>query len=247
MSLRFHEISEARNRILNPITLEKLILLGEMAKLSPGMRVLDLCSGKGEMLLQWSKAFGSGGIGVDISSVFLAAANERAAELDLASRVAFEAGDAAKWASDEKFDVVCCIGATWIGGGIAGTLDIMRRHLKLGGMLFVGEIFWNEPPPREAVADLLGGDDIAASLVGTLDLIEGAGCELVEMVLANGDSWDRYYAPQWLAVDDYLRANPDEPEAAELRAWNGKARRSHLEYGRRYLGWGVFVMRERDN
>lgn len=246
MSLRFHEISEARHRILNPITLEKLMFAGELAGLRPGMRVLDLCCGKGEMLLQWSKAFGSGGVGVDLSSVFLAAANERARELGLTSEVTFESGDAAKWSSNEKFDVVCCIGATWIGGGLAGTLEIMRRHLKPGGLLYVGEIFWNEPPAEAALAALELGPDIATSLVGTLDRIEGAGCELIEMALANGDSWDRYCAPQWLAVDDYLRANPQDPEADELRAWNARARRSHLEFGRRYLGWGVFVMRERD-
>jgi len=244
MPLRFHEISEASNRILNPITLDKLMLVGELARLDPAGRVLDLCCGKGEMLLQWSKAFGSGGVGVDLSRVFLAAAEERAAELDLASRVTFEFGDAAEWSSSERFDVVCCIGATWIGDGIAGTLDIMRRHLKPGGLLFVGEIFWNEQPTKAALESLELGPDIATSLVGTLDRIEGAGCELLEMVLANGDSWDRYYAPQWLAVADYLRVHPQEPEAEELRAWIAKARRSYLEYGRRYLGWGIFVMRE---
>lgn len=246
MSLHFHEIAEANNRILDPITLEKLMLLGGMAKLGPGMRVLDLCCGKGEMLLQWSKAFGSSGVGVDISRVFLAAAEERAVELDLVDRVSFEFGDAAEWSTSERFDVVCCIGATWIGGGLAGTLEIMRRFLKPGGLLFVGEVFWHEPPPPGAVAALFGEQDMATSLIGTLDLIEGAGCELVEMVLANGDNWDRYYAPQWLAVDDYLRANPHDPEADALREWNAAARRGHLEYGRRYLGWGVFVMRVRD-
>ncbi len=244
MSLRFHEIAESSHRILNPITIEKLMLLGEMAKLGPGMRVLDLCSGKGEMLLQWSKAFGSGGVGVDHSTVFFAAANERAAELELASRVTFEFGEAQAWQSGEKFDVVCCIGATWIGGGLAGTLEIMRRHLKPGGMLFVGEVFWHEAPPEAALTALGIGADDFTTLIGTLDRIEGAGCDLVEMALANGDSWDRYCAAQWLAVDDYLRANPADPEADELRAWNAAARRSHLEYGRRYLGWGVFVMRE---
>lgn len=247
MSLRFHEIAESSHRILNPITIEKLMLLGEMANLRAGMRVLDLCSGKGEMLLQWSRAFGSGGVGVDFSNVFLSAAHARAAELTLTDRVSFEFGDAAKWQSDERFDVVCCIGATWIGGGLGGTLEIMRRHLKPGGMLFVGEIFWHEDPPKAAVTALELKQDEAVSLGATLDRIEAAGCDLLEMVLANGDSWDRYCAAQWLAVDDYLRVNPSDPEAAELRVWIAKARRSHLEFGRRYLGWGVFVMREQMN
>ena len=72
---------------------------------------------------------------------------------------------------------------------------------------------------------------------------EEAGFDLVEMVLADADDWDRYVASQWLTVSDWLRANPDDPEADDLRAWSSAARRSHLEYGRRYLGWGVFVLR----
>lgn len=66
---------------------------------------------------------------------------------------------------------------------------------------------------------------------------------LIEMVLANHDSWDRYEAPQWMVVDDFLRANPDDPDASALRDWISHNRRVYLQYGRRYLGWGVFVLR----
>jgi hypothetical protein len=55
MSLRLHKIAEAHHRILNPFTDEKLMLLGEVCRLRPGMRQLDLCSGKGEMLCQWAR------------------------------------------------------------------------------------------------------------------------------------------------------------------------------------------------
>ena len=66
MSLRFHEISEANHRILNPFTLEKLLLLGDICRLKPGTRQLDLACGKGEMLCQWARAYGILGTGVDI-------------------------------------------------------------------------------------------------------------------------------------------------------------------------------------
>jgi cyclopropane fatty-acyl-phospholipid synthase-like methyltransferase len=55
MSLRFHEIAEQNHRILNPFTEEKLMLLGEICELEPGMRQLDLACGKGEMLSRWAK------------------------------------------------------------------------------------------------------------------------------------------------------------------------------------------------
>ena len=58
MSLRFHEISEADRRILNPFTDEKLALLGDVAGVGEGTRILDLACGKGEMLCTWAARSG---------------------------------------------------------------------------------------------------------------------------------------------------------------------------------------------
>ena len=69
MSLRFHEISEGNHRILNPFTQMELMLLGEICRLDPTMRQLDLASGKGEMLCQWAQKWGIRGVGVDKGSV----------------------------------------------------------------------------------------------------------------------------------------------------------------------------------
>ncbi|MFD2351548.1 SAM-dependent methyltransferase [Nonomuraea ferruginea] len=93
MSLRFHEIAEARHRILNPLTDDKLDLLGEICRVDAGTRQLDLACGKGEMLNRWSARYGHQGIGVDISKVFLEAARDRAGELEVADRVQFVEAD----------------------------------------------------------------------------------------------------------------------------------------------------------
>ncbi len=63
------------------------------------------------------------------------------------------------------------------------------------------------------------------------------------MVLADGDSWDRYVAGQWWTIDRWLSAHQDDPRADEMRGLLVAWRRAHLEYGRRYLGWGIFVLR----
>jgi SAM-dependent methyltransferase len=246
MGLREHEIAEAEHRILNPLADSQLTLLGDVCRLADGQRQLDLACGKGEMLCRWAARFGIVGVGVDLSEVFLAAAAARARELGVADRVRFEQGDAAEAAvavEPGSFDVVSCIGATWIGGGLAGTISLMRPAVHPGGLLLVGEPYWNEEPPAAAYEALDLGRDDFTSLVGTLHRIEDAGAQLVEMVLADGASWDRYIAAQWWTVSQWLVANPDHPEAPAMRDYLDRSRRAHLAYGRRYLGWGVFVLR----
>jgi SAM-dependent methyltransferase len=244
MSLRHHEIAETNHRILNPFTDDKLALLGEVCRLRPDQRLLDLACGKGEMLCQWAGQHGIAGVGVDISEVFLSAARARAQELGVADRVRFEHGDAGAYAAEPAgFDVVSCLGATWIGGGLTGTLELMSATVRDDGLLLVGEPYWIGEPPEAAYRSLGLGRDEFASLVGTLDRFTAAGCELVEMVLADGDSWDRYVASQWWTISHWLDANPDDPDHAAMREFLDKARRSHLEYQRDYLGWGVFVLR----
>jgi SAM-dependent methyltransferase len=187
------------------------------------------------------------GVGVDISRVFLDAARERARELEVAESITWVEGDAGAYPeAHHQFNIVSCLGATWIGGGLSGTLALMAQALHdSGGLLLVGEPFWKEPPPEAAYAALDVQPDEFTTLLGTLERIEATGFELVEMVGATPEGWDRYEAPQWLAVDDYLRTHPDDPEAAELRDWIIGNRWNYLAYGRRYFDWAVFVLRPR--
>jgi SAM-dependent methyltransferase len=246
MTLRHHEIAEARHSILNPLVEPQLRLLGEVCGVGPGSRVLDLACGKGELLCRWAAWFGSGGVGVDLSTVFAAAARERAAELGVVDRVEIVEGDAAGYrAAPGAFDVACCIGATWIGEGLAGTAALLRPSLRPGGLLLIGEPYWNEPPPAECVEAHGFGPDDYTSLEGTYDRLDAAGLELVEMVLATPETWDRYEASQWLTVTDWLAANPDDPDHAAMVRFRDENRRTYLRWGRRYLGWGVFVTRPR--
>lgn len=246
MSLRFHEIAEADHVIQNPFSAAKLELLGEICDVSSDTELLDLACGKGELLCRWAARHGATGTGVDVSEAFLEEARDRATELEVADRVTFERADATEYpVGEHDVDVACCIGASWIGGGLVGTLDLLDRATRdESSLLVVGEPFWIEEPPSEAVAALADGDEDQFALLP--DLLEGAqraGYEPVEMIRSSDDSWDRYEAKQWKTVDGYLRENPDDPEREDLYRWIDDNRSAYLEYGRRYLGWGVFVFR----
>ena len=143
------------------------------------------------------------------------------------------------------FDIAACIGATWIGDGLAGTARMLLPAIRPGGLVLLGEPFWHEPPPPEALEAMDMGPDDYVSLADTAARLEEAGLELLEMVLADHDSWDRYEAPQWRAVSDWLAANPDDEMHDEMRRFRDRNRRAYLQWGRRYLGWGVFVTRPR--
>jgi hypothetical protein len=118
----------------------------------------------------------------------------------------------------------------------------MLPPLRRAGWLLVGELFWSRQPPASVVRALGYGDEVT-DLGGVLKHIDNAGLDLVEMVIANEDTWDRYSASQWLNVSQWLADHPDDPEAAEVRARRDAGRREYLEYERQYLGWGVFVIR----
>jgi len=241
---RIFSITESAHRIHNPFTPEKLATLGAALRLESGAGVLDLGSGSGEMLCTWARDYGIVGTGIDMSPLFTEQAKRRAEELGVADQVRFMHGDAAGYVSDEKVSVAACIGATWIGGGVAGTIELLARSLRSGGILLIGEPYWRQIPPTEeaargclahAISDFLLLPELLASF-GSL------GYDVVEMVLADQDSWDRYEAAKWLTMRRWLEANPDDTFAKEVRAQLTSEPARYAAYTREYLGWGVFAL-----
>src|SRR5512145_2194144 len=149
---RIFNITESAHRIHNPITPQKLATLGAALRLEPGTRVLDLGSGSGEMLCTWARDYGITGTGIDMSPLFTGQAKLRAEELGVADRVGFIHGDAVGYVADEKVGVAACLGATWIGGGAAGTIELLAKSLSSEGIILIGEPYWRQLPPTEDVA-----------------------------------------------------------------------------------------------
>ena len=244
---RIFNITESAHRIHNPFTPEKLATLGAALRLEAGTRLLDLGSGSGEMLCTWARDYGIGGTGVDMSPLFTEQAVARAVELGVADRVTFLHGDAAGFVSEDKVGVAACVGATWIGGGVPGTIELLSRSLRPGGILLLGEPFWRQVPPTEGDAKGCLAQSISdfLSLPGLLASFGDLGYDVVEMVLADQDGWDRYEAAKWLTMRRWLEAHPGDEMAQEVRDLLTSEPVRHAAYTREYLGWGVFALMPR--
>jgi len=244
---RIFNITESAHRIHNPFTPEKFAALGSALRLKTGIKILDLGSGSGEMLCTWARDYRITGTGVDMSQLFTEQAKLRAKELGVADKVKFIHGDAAGYVSDEKVGVAACVGATWIGGGVAGTIKLLERSLSNGGIILIGEPYWRQLPPTETIAKECFANSISDFLIlpELLASFGQLGYDVVEMVLADQDGWDRYEAAKWLTMRLWLEANPNDELAKEVRTKLTSEPKRYAAYTREYLGWGVFAIMPR--
>jgi SAM-dependent methyltransferase len=242
---KFYDVTHREHVVCNPTSEAKLDELVRLLRLARGSRVVDIACGKAEFLIRLAASYAVSGVGVDISPYFLRDArrnhSERASEADLT----FHEMDGAAFTPDrlESFDLASCIGASWIFGGHAGTLEGLARLAAPGGWMVVGEPFWlKEPAPEYLEASGDGPMDFGTH-VENARAGERLGLRLAYTIVSSKDDWDRYEGLQWYAVEDYARAHPDDPDLPEIVTRVAKEKRTYLEWGRETLGWAIYVFR----
>jgi SAM-dependent methyltransferase len=236
---RYFVVAEATHELQNPTSEEKLLRLGRRLGLGPESRVLDIASGRGGPALVLARASGCTVHGIEISPDFHAVAEQRIGEAGLDDRVTFELADAAGVSHErESYDAALCLGASFVYGSLADTVEALAPAVRPGGHVVVGEPYWRRLPLPDDYEDRR---DPWTTLEGTVTVFETSGLPVVSVIASSDDDWDRYETLHWQAVERWLAKNPDDADAADIRARHERAKREYLRHGRDVLGWAIFV------
>jgi SAM-dependent methyltransferase len=236
---RYYVVAEAAHELQNPTSKEKILLLGQRLGLGPESRVLDIASGRGGPALLLAETFGCGIRGVEISPDFHAAAVERAADAGLSELVSFELGDGAAVGFEPgEYDAALCLGASFVFGSLADTVDALALAVRLGGHVVVGEPYWKTLPLPDDDAER---HEPWTTLEGTVTIFETSGLPIVSIIASSEDDWDRYETLHWQSIERWLAEDPDDPDAPEIRSRYEANKRTHLRQRRDVLGWAILV------
>jgi SAM-dependent methyltransferase len=244
---KFYDITHREHVICNPTSEEKLRRLVELLRLPTEAQVVDIACGKGEFLIHLAEAYRVRGAGIDISPFHVADARSRLARRAPAAGITFTQMNGADFRPDapHSLDLASCIGASWVFGGHAATLEALISMVKPGGWVIVGEPYWLQEPSE----DYLEASGVAREDFGShssnAETGERRGLDLVYTIVSSQEDWDRYEGLQWYATDEYARNHPDDSDLAELVERVGRARAAYLRWGRDTLGWAIYMFRLR--
>lgn len=243
---KYYDITHKEHIICNPTSMAKFEQLISLLRLNKGDRVLEIATGKGELITQLIERYGVSGVAVDLSPDHSRDARARFAERIPNADLTFLEMDGAEYRPDEpeSFDLTVCLGASWIYNGHQGTLQALKGWTKPNGIVVVGEPYWlKEPAPEYLQMAGFQRDTFGTHLENVLAAQE-LGLIPIYSIVSSHDDWDVYEGLNWYAGENYILHNPDDPDLAAFKNRLREQKLEYLQYGRSTLGWAIYVFRK---
>lgn len=231
----------------NPVEPEVLLDWLRDLPLNEDSRVLDVGCGRGEFLIRLVEHFGCAGVGVDPAPSSMDAARQevsnRIPDADL--QLYGEAFHAKDWAPG-SFDLAVCIGSSHAMENYPTALDTLANQVRPGGLILIGEGYWQQDPHPDYLAFLGSKPEELLSHQGNQDLAEEKGLRVLKHHATSPAGWSAYedtYAENLMTWVDNHPEDEDAPAFGEkISAW----REAYLNWGKDTLGFGLYLLQTGD-
>jgi SAM-dependent methyltransferase len=209
--------------------------------------VLDMGCGKGGPGFLLAENFVVDYLGIDLSEGEISQAQAKKQVAPQGRHLEFMLADGREYArtlvaEGRKFDLVMCLGATFIFGAVEDTIAALEPCLAEGGVMVIGEATLNEIEGAEAFRREVSPEIALRTDWELLQALEQHGYDLTYLIEASLPDWDRYESLQWLALHRYLAGHPGDETAKAFWERKRKDKAAYLQNERRFLGWKIFVL-----
>jgi SAM-dependent methyltransferase len=227
-----HHLHEICNP-MDPVSLEEIL-----DRLAPadGERMIDVACGHGEFLLRAAERSAIEGVGLDLSPWVLARASGRARDRTLRGTVDWWLGDGNALDLEQQWDVVTCLGASWIWHGFSGTLRALAGRTHPGGRIAIGDLRTKTGLATEAVEAVIGAGTKMTTEADQIGAIRQAGLHPIHCYVSPEEAWAGYHRLVIESADTYQGPDPAVNARAMARAWQ-----EEFERDRRILEWTVWI------
>jgi len=243
---KYFDITHREHVLCNPMSVEKFEDLIALLRLEPGAQVLEIATGKGEFIIRLVELYEIEGIGIDLSPYHVSDAEKKRKERVPDAQLTFLVMDGANYKPQEpeSFDLVACIGASWIYGGHKETLKALKEMAAPGSWVVVGEPYWRQEPVAEYLEAIGEKRNAFGMHYENVEAGQELGLELVYTLVSNQDDWDRYEGLQWYAATVWAIEHQDDPDVGKVLKRVGEDRTNYLRWGRETIGWSIYVFKK---
>lgn len=247
--MSFQRIAYEVREVCNGVELAALEAAVTRTGLGEGATAIDIGTGNATVAIRLAQRFGLTVAAIELDPVMAELARSRIEAADAGDRVSLTVARAAEMlARTDPVDLIVALGTTDVSGEGRPTPEAgfvaLRRNLKPGGWLLWGDVVWlaEPPPPLRQITEVTNQytDD-----AGWRAAAVAAGFEIVDGRISPQDVYDAYARDSVAAARAWVEAHPEAPEAASI-LFNADRIQAIMEFGRDYIGFGLYLLRNPD-
>lgn len=249
MSMSFQRIAYEVLEVCNGVEMSTIEAAVERTGLEPGARAIDIGTGNAGVAIRLARRFHLKITALELDPVMADLARGRIEAADVGDRVSLTVARAAEMlARTAPVDLIVALGSTDVSGDGRPTPEAgfiaLRRSLKPGGWLLWGDIVWLSEPPAP-LRQITEATNLYTDDAGWRAAANTAGFEIISGQISPQPVFDAYAGQTIAAVRTWLGAHPEAPEAASIRL-NADRVQAMLEFGRNYISFGLYLLRNPD-